>query len=121
MSSYPTFEAELGSAMARGSLSQTMADVSILACYKSLDEARQKAMEVRRAARIHLHIANQLRIRIRDVAREHIRSKAPKNIILAACHDINRSQYLQEEEVTAIVVEEVYASLPDAPGRRHGR
>lgn len=121
VSDHPSFEAEIGYAVARGAISQTLADISILTFYKDLDEARRKAMAARHSARIWRHILDQLRLRVRDEAHIHIRAKSPKNVMLAACHEINRGQGLDEEEVTAIVTEEVYASLPDAPRQRRGR
>jgi hypothetical protein len=118
---HPTFEAELGYAVARGAISQTLADFSILARYKDLDEARRQANEVRRGAKIWAHILEASRTRIRDEARIHIRAKSPKNVMLAACHEINRGQNLPEEEVTAVVVEEVWNSLPTESPQWHGR
>lgn len=121
MNSHPTFEAELSYAIARGALDQTAADLSVLARYKDLEEARKQAGEVRRGVKAWTHILNQLRIRIRDEARAHIHARSPKNIMLAACHEINRTQSLREEEVAAIVVDAVWDSLPEAPRQRRGR
>lgn len=121
MKRFPTFEAEIGHAVALGRVSQTLADISVLARYKDLEEARAKAKTVRRVVSIWKHALEQLRLRIRDVVRENVRAKQPKNVVLAKAHEINASQNLSEEEVNAIVVEEVFWSLPEAPRRRHGR
>ena len=119
---HPSLEAEISYAVARGSLEMDAAmDVAFAIHIRSPAEARQKAEEVRRGTAVWAHILEQLRARVRDEAHMHIRIRSPKNVMLAACHEINRNQNLQEEEVTEIVVEEVWRSLPDPPRRRHVR
>ena len=123
MAGFPTFEAELGYAIARGRISLTMADVAILARYPDIDEAAQHAREVRKSADTWRHIADQLRLRIRELTMANARARLPWNAIMAQAHEVNRSQTLDEREVTAIVEAAVYDSLPDTTpdkGRRHG-
>lgn len=118
----PSFEAELGRAVALGRMSLDLADISVLDRHKDIDDARRSAMEVRRSIKVWAHIKKQLAVRIAEVAREQIRAKAPKNVILAHAHEVNRSQTLTEEEVGQIVLEQVYAALPSEPRpARRGR
>lgn len=98
-----------------------LADMSILARYQDMDEATRHAKEVRRGIKTWQHIIEALETRIRDEVRMQMRAKAPKNLILARCHDINASQLLPEEQVNEIAVNEVWHNLPETPGRRRGR
>jgi uncharacterized coiled-coil DUF342 family protein len=100
---FPSFEAELGYAVARGWLSLTLADVAILARYPDVDEARQYAREVRRSVASWRHIRDQLRLRIRELTNTLANADTARNVIMAQAHDINQSQTLDEQEVTAIV------------------
>jgi len=117
---HPSFEAELGYAVARGTMPLVLADLSVLARYKDLDEARQRVAEMRRAAAVWQHIRSQLAIRIADETRANMRVRAPKNAILGRAHDINASQTLHEREVNDIVVETVWENLPVARRHHHG-
>lgn len=121
MSKHPSFEAELGYAVARGRMPLELADMSILARYQDMDEATRHAREVRRVARAWQHTIKCIETRIRDEVRMQMRAKAPKNVILARCHDINASQLIAEQQVNAIAADEVWHNLPIAPGRRRGR
>jgi hypothetical protein len=118
---FPSFEAELGYAVARGTMTLTLADISVLARHKDLNEARQKVAEMRRSVTVWRHIRDQLAIRIADETRAQMSVKAPKNVILARAHDINASQTLHEWEVNEIVVQTVWENLPIAPRRSHAR
>jgi hypothetical protein len=119
---FPTFEAELGYAVARGWTNLTLADVAILARYPDIDEAAQHAREVRKAADTWRHIADQLRLRIRELTTANARAGLPKNAIMAEAHEINRSRTLDEAEVTAIVEAAIAtAEEPWQPIRRRKR
>ena len=117
MSGLPSFEAELGHAVARGWLTPTMAEVAILARYRDIDEATKHAREMRKSAATWQQIHEQLRQRIRELTQANIRARLPWNVLMAQAHDINQSQTLDEQEVTAIVTATVHDSLPD---RRRG-
>ena len=121
MAGFPSFEAELGYAVARGAISLALADLSILARYKDLDEARQRVKEMRRSVTLWRQMRSQLANRIRSEVLTQMSAKAPKNVILACAHDINASQILHEREVNEIVVETVWENLPAAPRRQYGR
>lgn len=121
MSDFPSFEAELGYAVSRGFLNLTLADVSILARCKSVDQASESAREVRKSARVWGHIRAGIALRIQEITRANIARRQPKNVILAEAHEINRSQTLSEPEVNEIVLAEVWESLPDSPRRRYAR
>lgn len=121
MSKHPSFEAELGYAVARGRMPLALADMSILARYRDMDEATRQAMEVRRGIKVWEHILDALETRIRDEVRMQMRVKAPKNVILARCHDINAGQIIAEGQVNEIATNEVWQNLPETPGRRRGR
>jgi hypothetical protein len=126
MSTFPSFEAELGYAVARGSMSMTLAEISVLARYKDLGVARQHIAELRRSVAVWREIRERLIQLIIDVTRAHVGFRAPKNVILARAHDINASQTLHEREVNEIVVATVWDCLPVAPThppdrRTHGR
>ena len=119
MATFPTFEAELGHAVARGRLTLTMADAAILARYHDPDEANARAREVRRSAAAWRHTREQLAIRIQELTAANARARQPWNAIMAQAHEVNRAQTLDETEVTAIVAAAVYDSLPDRR-RKHG-
>ena len=122
MAGFPTFEAELGYAVARGWMNLTMADVALLARYPDVAEAAQHAREVRRSADTWTHIRDQLRIRIHDLTTANLAAGLPRNAIMAQAHDINRSQTLGEAEVTAIVNAAITAAEePWQPIRRRKR
>lgn len=125
MADFPTFEAELGYAVARGWTNLTMADVAILARYRDDAEAAAHAKEVRRSAAAWRHIRKQLVLRISDLTAASARVHAPKNVILAQAHEVNQSQALSEQEVNETVLRVLWDSLPDAPyepgRRRHAR
>lgn len=121
MADFPSMEAELGYAVARGRIPLALADVSILARYKDLDEARQRAADMRRSIAVWQHIRSALETRVRDEVRANMRARAAKNVILAKAHDVNASQTLDEDQVTGIVLDEVWRNLPDAPRRRYVR
>jgi 3-phenylpropionate/cinnamic acid dioxygenase small subunit len=120
MSNHPSFAAELGYAVAREWLTLTLADVAILARYSNIDEAARHAREMRESAAIWRHTRDQLRLRIRELTTTNARARLPWNAIMAQAHDINQSQTLDEPEVTAIVTETIYDTLPDARRRGHG-
>ena len=123
MAGFPSFEAELGHAVARGWINLTMADVAILAHYPDVDAAARHAAEVRKSAAVWHHIHDQLRLRIRELTLANARASLPWNVLMAQAHDINRSRTIDEAEVTAIVEAAVYDSLPDKlpdRRRRHG-
>jgi hypothetical protein len=117
--SFPTPEAELAYAVARGSMALTLAEVSVLARYKDLGEAHQRIAEMRRSITVWRHIHDQLRRRIHELTITNARARLPWNVIMARAHDINASQTLDEAEVTAIAEAAVYETLPDRR-RRHG-
>jgi hypothetical protein len=121
LSRHPSFEAELGFAVARGRMPIDLADMSILARYRDMDEAAAKAREVRRLAKAWEHTFDSIATRIRDEVRMQMRAGAPKNVILARCHDVNAQQFMAEQQVNEIAVNEVWRNLPEAPGRRRGR
>ena len=100
---FPTFEAELGYAIARGWITLTLADVAILVRYPDIEEAKRHAREVRKSADSWRHIHRQLRLRIRELTIANARARLPWNALMAQAHEINRSQALDEREVTAIV------------------
>ena len=124
---FPTFEAELGYAIARGWMHPDpgrRGDPRPISGYRG-GEA-QHAREVRKSAdtwrRIHRHT---IRLRVRELTTANANARLPWNAIMAQAHEINRSQTLDEAEVTAIVEAAVYDSLPDSltntpKGRRHG-
>jgi len=116
---FPSFEAELGYAVARGSMSTTLADISVLARYKDIDEAHQRLREMRRSVTVWREIRDQLRRRIHELTVTNARARLPWGALMAQAHDINASQTLDEAEVTAIVEWAVYETLPDRR-RRHG-
>jgi hypothetical protein len=117
---HPSFEDELGYAVARGTMPLVLADLSVLARYKDLDEAHQRVKEMRRSVTVWRHIRDQLATRIADETRVQMRVRAPKNVILARAHDINASQIMHEREVNDIVVETVWENLPVARRHHHG-
>lgn len=122
MSNSPSLAAEMGRAVALGRMPLAIADCVLLARNKSLDDARVQAAELRSAAASWRHIRDALQLRISTVAREQIKAKAPKNVILALAHEVNRSQTLTEAEVNQIVIEQVYEALPsDSRTARRGR
>ena len=123
MAGFPSFEAELGYAVARGWINLTMADVAILARYPDMDAAARHATEVRKSAAVWGHIRKQLRLRISEMTTANLNADIPKNEIMAKAHDINRAQTLSEEEVNETVLAAIHDRLPDSPtGRRaHGR
>jgi len=110
---HPSFEAQLGYAVARGTMPLVLADLSVLARYKDLDEAHQRVTEMRRAAAGWRHIRDQLKRRIHELTVANARARLPWNAIMAQAHEVNRSQTLHEGEVTAIVEWAVYETLPD--------
>jgi hypothetical protein len=113
VSRFPTLEAELGYAVARGRLTPALAHVVILARYKDSDEALRRAEEMHHSAAVWRHISDQLRLRVRELTTANARARLPWNVLMAQAHEINRSQTLDEPEVTAIVEDTVYDSLPD--------
>lgn len=121
MSKHPSLEAELSYAVARGRMPISLADMSILARYQDMEEAARQAREVRRGIKVWEHIIEAIETRIRDEVRMQMRAKAPKNVILARCHDINGRQIISEDRVNEIAADEVWRNLPAAPGRRRGR
>ena len=123
MAGFPTFEAELGYAVARGWMNLTLADVAILARYPDVNEAKRHAREVRRSAAVWRHARTQLILRIHELTLANAATGQPRNVIMAQAHDLNGTQVLSEEEVNEAVLTAIHDRLPDSPtgGRRvHG-
>jgi hypothetical protein len=121
LAGFPTPEAELAYAVARGSMSLTLADISVLSRYRDLGVARQHIAELRQSITVWRHIRAQLTQRIIDVTRAHVAIHAPKNVILARAHDINAGQTIDEREVNAIVAATVWETMPQPPRRTNAR
>jgi hypothetical protein len=115
----PSLEAELGHAVARGWLTLTLADAAVLARYPTEAEAVSHASEVRRSAAAWRHIRDALALRIHELTATNARARLPWNALMAQAHEVNRTQTLNEAEVTAIVEAAVYDSLPERR-RKHG-
>ena len=118
MADFPTFEAELGYAVARGWTNLTMADAAILARTTDDAEVKRMAIAVRRSATAWTHIREKLALRISELTTANARARLPWNMLMAQAHEVNRTQTLDEAEVNAIVEAAVYESLPDKPRRR---
>jgi 3-methyladenine DNA glycosylase AlkC len=118
MADFPTFEAELGYAVARGWTNLTMADAAILARTTDDAEAKRMAIAVRRSAAAWHHIREQLALRISELTSANARARLPWNVLMAQAHEVNRTRTLDEAEVTAIVETAVYENLPDRRRKR---